>query len=137
MADYEKPGFDFFGERDKSKRISKKQEKKIAKTGVKGKLTPGSGNKSIKGDVIKKSYKQGFKGKKYEAKVTDKSQIIVTKAWLEKLIDEANRAMEEPVFVFGFEGSKLMTTNWAAVPLERLEELFELEAMYAEEERNG
>ena len=72
--------------------------------------------------------------KKYEAKVTDKTQITITKAWLEKLEMEANRAHEEPVFVFGFEGSKLVNVNWGAVPLERLEELFQIEAKYMEEQ---
>jgi len=132
MDGYEKPTFDFFSDRDKNKRISKKQEKKIAKTRDPGRTTPGSGNGKIKGDVIKKSYRQGFKGRKYEAKTTDKDSIRVTKEWLEKLVDQASRVQQEPVFVFGFEGSTLLTTNWGAVPLDRLEELFEIERKYVE-----
>jgi len=124
---YQKPTFDFFSDNNqgrKNKKMSKRQEKKIAKTGESGKLTPGSGNKRIKGDVWKS-------GRMYEAKVTDAKSIKVEREWLEKLEKEAYAANKEPVFVFGFEGSHLLRqSNWGAVPLERLEELFEIERRY-------
>lgn len=132
-TEYVKPGINFFNDDNKNNRISKKQEKKIARTGEHGKRPPGSGNKSIKGDVIKVSHKQGFSGRKYEAKVTDKKQIIVKQEWLEKITYQANAVRNEPVFVLGFNSSTVLGENWGAVPLSRLEELFEIEAKYREE----
>lgn len=126
MSDYRKPTFNFFDEESqgaKNKRISTKQEKLIAKTGQKGKLTPGSGNKGIKGDVWKME-------RMYEAKVTAKKSIKVDLEWLKKLERESTAARKDPVFVFGFDDSGLRDTHWGAVPIERLEELFELEAKY-------
>ena len=122
----------FFDDSGKNTRMSKKQEKLIAKTGDRGRRTPGSGNKSIKGDVIKPSPHSFYRGRKYEAKTTDKTQITIKRDWLVKLEREAATAHEEPVFVFGFEGSKLVNVNWGAVPLERLEELFQIEREYLE-----
>lgn len=124
---YQKPTFDFFGTKEtqshRNKKMSVRQEKKIAKTGQQGKLTPGSGNKGIKGDVWKI-------GRMYEAKVTEKKQIIVQLEWLKKLEREALSARKEPVFVLGFEQHSLFNTHWGSVPLERLEELYEMEQKY-------
>jgi hypothetical protein len=129
MSEYRRPTFNFFEEDSqskKNKKMSKRQEKLIMNTGAeKGRMTPGSGNKGIKGDVWKR-------GKMYEAKTTQGRQITVKMDWLQKLETEAWSAGKEPVFVFGFEGHKLTNTNWGAVPLERLEELFDIERKYKE-----
>lgn len=135
MSDYQKPTFDFFGEESqgrKNKRMSKQQEKNVSKTGSKGKLTPGSGNKGIKGDVWKLASNPFFKGRMYEAKVTENKSIKVDSAYLVKLTHEALAAQKEPVFVFGFHIDTLREKDWGAVPLARLEELFEVERKYYE-----
>lgn len=139
MSEYQKPSSSFWGEEPqwkKNRKISQTQEKKISKTGGKGKLTPGSGNKGIKGDVWKPRTNPFFNGRMYEAKTTEKASLKVERAWLEKLERESNAVQKEPVLVIGFYSDSLRQTDWGAIPLSRLEELYELERRYYEEE-NG
>lgn len=135
---YRKPEPGFFGppvQGKRNKTISKRQESVIQKTGVRGKLTPGSGNKGIKGDVWKKSSSPFFGGRMYEAKTTEKASMKVERGWLEKLERESFAATKEPVFVFGFYSDALRQSDWGCVPLARLEELFEIEQKYYDRER--
>lgn len=130
---YEKPVPGFFqgdtqGKRNKT--ISKRQESTISKTGDKGRLTPGSGNKGIKGDVWKPTTSPYFQGRMYEAKTTEKASMKVERGWLEKLERESLAATKEPVFVFGFYSDALRQKDWGCVPLARLEELFDIEKRF-------
>lgn len=135
--DYEKPKSGFFDDEGQSRRnrtISKRQESVIKRTGAIGKLTPGSGNKGIKGDVWKKSSTPFLNGRMYEAKTTEKASMKVERAWLVKLEQEALAATKEPVFVFGFYSDALRQQDWGCVPLGRLEELYDIERRFYEEQ---
>ena len=110
MNDYERPKPNFL-EPESTRSRSKKHEKKVAKTGERGRLTPGSGSGFIKGDVIKC-------GRVIECKVTQYKQYILKQEELHKLVKQAGR--KDPVFVIGFDEGK---ENWAVIPLERYEEL--------------
>lgn len=115
-------------ETDRKHIISKRQEKKVKKKS-KGKLTIGSGNKGIKGDIV------GFTAKrkrKTECKTTDKTYIKIKREWLEKLERQAYEDDSEPVLVFGFSNIEFGSYDWGAVPYDRLEELFEIEKKYYE-----
>ena len=68
-------------------------EEKVC-TAVGGQLTPGSGNKSIKGDVRLKS------GWVFECKHTVKSIITIQKLWLTKL--EKELVKDDVCLVIGF-----------------------------------
>lgn len=105
--------------------ISQKQEKRLAKQ-YGGRTTAGSGNKRTKGDV-QAYYKSGVTPKLIEAKITDKDSMKVQREWLEKISKEAFQQGSEPVFVFGFTRAEFGAKEWAAVPAERLKELFDIE----------
>lgn len=78
---------------------SRRQEKKIASK-IGGRTRPASGAiPGMKGDVISKRCL-------VEAKRTDKTQITLKKAWLEKIRDEAFQARRMPVLAIQFRESE-------------------------------
>lgn len=75
-----------------------KQEKEWAKRGG-GRLTPGSGNKGIKGDV------RGYRGMlRLECKTTRNNSFSVTREMIKKLEDSALAHGEVPAIVIEFIG---------------------------------
>lgn len=111
-----------------NQKISQAQEKRGSKLSG-GLLTPGSGNKGIKGDFIARGAK---KKRMVEAKVTGKKQFTLKRKWLTKVCREAYEVKHEPVLMFGFAEMPFGPNDWGAVPFHRLEELFELEQKYYE-----
>jgi len=105
-----------------SKKQEKQTEKALKKHGfVNPTRTPGSGNKSLKGDVITDTLM-------IECKITSKEQIGIKRDYITKLIEESIEAEKEPVFEFGFSGiSNFVDFTWMAVPKSRMEELFKEE----------
>lgn len=92
-------------------RRSPKQESMLAKRG-KGKLTPGSGNKTHKGDVIK--YNGIFR---IEAKCTNNKSFSVTRDMIKKIEDAALPAGELPAIIIEFiDGRGRPTQEIAVVP---------------------
>lgn len=108
----------------KDQRMSKRAERRTAKQWG-GYRTIGSGNKGQKGDIHVGNLM-------IERKDTKARSIRVKLDDLEKLVVEAFEARKEPVFMFGFEQDTLHPTSWAAVPEDRLRELFEIERRYYE-----
>lgn len=75
---------------------SMRQEAELALRGG-GQLTPGSGNKRVKGDIAK------FHGVfRVEAKTTTKKSFSVTREMIQKLEDSATPAGEVPALVIEF-----------------------------------
>jgi len=108
----------YSGSNGLSHRRAKKQEKELAKRGG-GRVTAGSGNKHVKGDVTR------FHGIfRVEAKTTQRKSFSVTRAMFDKLTDAALTATELPVIVVEFadtNGKSL--TSLAVLSLSDLEEL--------------
>lgn len=105
---------DRFFSPDKVKKKSTNQEKRVARESG-GKLTPASGALSIKGDVANKKLRL-----RIEAKRTDKSSMILEKAWLEKIV--AQSRFEVPAL-----NIEIQDQSWYLVRREEFE--FILEAM--------
>lgn len=106
-------------------KMSKRHEKQVAKS-MGGIETIGSGAKGMKGDVW-----AGEEGRRLmvENKATEKKSMSLKLRWLEKLVKEAFEAGREPVLAIRFDAMKYGgRKDWAVLPLDRLEELLELEA---------
>jgi len=117
-----------FKDSSKKKNMSKTQEKKtkhlLLQKGFNARLTPGSGNKSIKGDIQTESLM-------IECKITEKEQFVVKLKDLQKLLEESMNVMKEPVFEFQFCGGQKFTNyTWSAIPQSRLYQLLETEQKY-------
>lgn len=98
-----------------SHRRAKKMEKELAKRG-RGRLTPGSGNKAIKGDVQK--YEGVYR---VEAKTTKAASFRVTLEMFEKLEESALPHGEVPAIIVEFQtqqGRRLREV--AVIPTEYL-----------------
>ena len=108
------------------KRISKRQERRTAKK-LGGKETIGSGNKGQKGDVWAGDLEAGQQIM-VECKATEGKQITLKLAWLTKLVKEAFQAGREPALVLTFNAMDFGAKDWAVIPLDRYQELLELEA---------
>ena len=93
--------------------------------------TPGSGNKSTKGDAILENRFM------MEKKSTAGKTMTVKKEWFEKLSSEAFVARKEPVFVLEFEVMSQGSSQWAAIPLQRLLELYEIEEAFKLLDQDG
>ena len=79
----------------RSHKRSKVQEKALARR-VGGRITPGSGNGSIKGDIRKKGVMR------IEAKTTKRASYSVTLDMIHKIEDAALSCNEMPVLVIEF-----------------------------------
>lgn len=101
------------------KERSKKQEKRLAKE-FKGRVTPASGARHIKGDVLGEQF---F----IEAKTTSKKQYTLKKETLDKLEREAVTSRKIPALIIQFEMDR---REFAIISKEDLQAL-------AEKETNG
>lgn len=107
----------FDGKPSPSHRRAVKMEKELA-TRIGGKLTPGSGNKSVKGDVRLKRVVR------IEAKTTKHKSFSVTLDMIEKIEDAALPTDELPVIVIEFnDGNGRKVKEVAVVPTYVLDSL--------------
>ena len=109
----------------KREKMSKRHERQVAKK-MGGVETVGSGNKGMKGDVW-----AGEEGQRLmvENKATEKKSISIKLKWLEKLVKESFDAGRDPVLAIRFDAMRYGgRKDWAMVPLDRLEELLQIEA---------
>lgn len=103
--------------RSRSHRRSRDQEKELA-TRVGGKCTPGSGSKSVKGDVRVKGVIR------IEAKTTKNKSFSVTQDMLDKIEEAALAHGELPIIVVEFnDGNGRKLREVAVVPTYVLSEL--------------
>lgn len=106
--------------KSKSHTRAPKQEKELAKL-VKGRRTPGSGSKALKGDVRKKRVVR------IEAKTTKNNSFSVTRDMVRKIEEAALPYDELPVIVVEFNDGKGKKVSEVAVcPLYVLQEIAEL-----------
>lgn len=100
-----------------SHRRSPKQEASLAKT-LGGRVTPGSGNKDVKGDVRIRGMAR------IEAKTTSNKSFSVTREIINKIETTAVNAGEMPVIVVEFtDGFGRALQSVAIVPMYALESL--------------
>lgn len=114
-------------ENARRQRISRKQEREMAKE-LSGVVTIGSGNKAMKGDVYGGNADAGQRIMA-ECKATEKRSISVKLDWLEKLVKEARESGREPVLLLRFDAAKQFGAHdWALLPKDRYIELLQVEA---------
>lgn len=101
---------------------SVEQERRIAKS-FGGRVTPGSGALSIKGDVQTQGMNAPLSelaaGELIEAKTTSKTQVTIKLDWLQKLEAEARAAGKRPVLIIEIanEGVRRgMETEYVLIP---------------------
>ena len=98
-----------------NKKFSISREKHLAKK-FGARRTPNSGATThFKGDLI-------TLGEIVDIKSAKGSQIIITIAMLDKLVDDAFRMGREPVLMLDFPNSKLQNKQWILLPKNAFEE---------------
>ena len=88
--------------------------------------TVGSGNKRKKGDGQSKC-------RYLECKATEGKSMSVKREWLETAYYRATQNMQEPVISLRFDGMSIGPSDWAVIPMDRYEELLELERRLQDE----
>lgn len=108
---------------------SEKQERGLAKR-LGGKVTPGSGSGSAKGDVHTRSDIRGEDGRVYEemveAKTTSKTQYTLKLRDLQKLEREAHARGKKPVFILRVNDDATITlfeSEYVVIPISMYEDL--------------
>ncbi len=102
-----------------SHRRAKKQEKELAKA-TRGKLTPASGSREVKGDVRVKGVTR------IEAKTTKNKSFSVTLDMIDKIESAAIGSAEMPVLVIEFnDGNGRKIKDVAVLPMYALQTLLD------------